>query len=96
MHSEKISQQSCIQDSRSSGREQLAYPAGPGQYRSRRGSFQLSSARFPPRSLIALQDRVLACPSGADIEAGGLVREYQQFIGGEWVSSDNLFDDLDP
>jgi acyl-CoA reductase-like NAD-dependent aldehyde dehydrogenase len=25
-----------------------------------------------------------------------LVREYQQYIGGEWVSSDNLFDDLDP
>jgi acyl-CoA reductase-like NAD-dependent aldehyde dehydrogenase len=25
-----------------------------------------------------------------------LVREYQQYIGGEWVSSGNLFDDLDP
>jgi acyl-CoA reductase-like NAD-dependent aldehyde dehydrogenase len=25
-----------------------------------------------------------------------LVREYQQYIGGEWVSSDNRFDDLDP
>ena len=24
------------------------------------------------------------------------MREYQQYIGGEWVSSDNLFDDLDP
>jgi vanillin dehydrogenase len=24
------------------------------------------------------------------------VREYQQFIGGQWVSSANLFDDLDP
>jgi acyl-CoA reductase-like NAD-dependent aldehyde dehydrogenase len=24
------------------------------------------------------------------------VREYQQFIGGEWVSSDDLFDDYDP
>jgi hypothetical protein len=25
-----------------------------------------------------------------------LVREHQQYIGGEWVSSDHLFDDLDP
>ena len=24
------------------------------------------------------------------------MRDYQQYIGGEWVSSDNLFDDLDP
>ena len=24
------------------------------------------------------------------------MREYQQYIGGEWVSSDSLFDDLDP
>ena len=24
------------------------------------------------------------------------VREYQQYIGGEWVRSENLFDDLDP
>src|ERR1700684_2754800 len=27
---------------------------------------------------------------------GGELREYQQYIGGEWVSSDRLFDDLDP
>src|SRR6202161_431854 len=27
---------------------------------------------------------------------GGELREYQQHIGGEWVSSDRLFDDLDP
>jgi hypothetical protein len=25
-----------------------------------------------------------------------LVHEYQQHIGGEWVSSSSLFDDLDP
>jgi len=24
------------------------------------------------------------------------VREYQQFIGGEWGKSEELFDDLDP
>jgi acyl-CoA reductase-like NAD-dependent aldehyde dehydrogenase len=28
--------------------------------------------------------------------AGGLAREYQQFIDGAWVGSDALFDDLDP
>ncbi len=26
----------------------------------------------------------------------GDVREYRQYIGGEWVSSGSLFDDLDP
>ena len=24
------------------------------------------------------------------------MREYQQYIGGEWVGSGSLFDDLDP
>jgi acyl-CoA reductase-like NAD-dependent aldehyde dehydrogenase len=24
------------------------------------------------------------------------VREYQQYIGGEWVGADRLFDDVDP
>src|SRR6202167_552129 len=27
---------------------------------------------------------------------GGALREYQQHIGGEWLSADRLFDDLDP
>jgi hypothetical protein len=25
-----------------------------------------------------------------------LVRQYQQYIGGEWVRPERLFDDLDP
>jgi acyl-CoA reductase-like NAD-dependent aldehyde dehydrogenase len=25
-----------------------------------------------------------------------LVREYRQYIGGEWIGSEQLFDDVDP
>jgi hypothetical protein len=42
------------------------------------------------------QEAEVRCQLETTDDDRSTVREYQQYIGGEWVGSGELFDDLDP
>ena len=94
------------------GPEPAAALDGPGAEPELQPAVAEPGAAAPPASKSALNHTVPergysspGCGSHNDTigrrrvpgsEGGGSVREYQQYIGGEWVGASSLFDDLDP